>query len=151
MHVHPVLGEPTLMLAFEGWNDACEAASSAVSFVNSRLRGVPLAEIDSDDYYDFTVRRPLVQYQAGKSSAITWPTNEFRYGVTDEGLELITGLGVEPHMRWRSYCEAIVELAATPAKVLFGLGVGLGSWVHHQFREDENEVEVEDSGGVEVA
>jgi proteasome assembly chaperone (PAC2) family protein len=111
MHVHPVLGEPTLMLAFEGWNDACEAASSAIGFVNSRLRGVPLADIDPDDYYDFTVRRPVVQYQAGRSSEISWPSNEFRYGVTDEGLELITGLGVEPHMRWRGYCESIVELA----------------------------------------
>ena len=111
MHVHPVLGEPTLMLAFEGWNDACESASSAISFVNSRLRGVPLAEIDPDEYYDFTVRRPAVRYHAGQSSAIAWPSNEFRYGVTDDGLELITGLGVEPHMRWRSYCESIIELA----------------------------------------
>ena len=111
MHVQPVLGEPTLMLAFEGWNDACESASSAIHFVDARLRGVPLAEIDPDDYYDFTVRRPVVQYQAGASGPIGWPSNEFRYGVTEEGVELITGLAVEPHMRWRSYCESIVELA----------------------------------------
>jgi predicted ATP-grasp superfamily ATP-dependent carboligase len=111
MHVQPVLGEPTLMLAFEGWNDACESASSAIHFVDARLRGVPLAEIDPDDYYDFTVRRPAVQYQAGASGPIVWPSNEFRYGVTEEGVELITGLSVEPHMRWRSYCESIVELA----------------------------------------
>lgn len=111
MHVQPVLGEPTLMLAFEGWNDACESASSVIRFVDARLRGVPLAEIDPDDYYDFTVRRPQVRYQAGVSGPISWPRNEFRYGVADEGIELITGLGVEPHMRWRSYCESIVELA----------------------------------------
>lgn len=111
MHVQPILGEPTLLLAFEGWNDACESASSAVHFINDTLRGVPLADIDPDDYYDFTVRRPTVEYRAGKSSAITWPSNEFRYGVTEDGLELITGLGVEPHMRWQSYCDAILELA----------------------------------------
>ncbi len=111
MHVHPVLGEPTLMLAFEGWNDASESASSAVEFVNRAVRGVPLAEIDPDDYYDFTVRRPHVQYRSGGSSAISWPSNDFHYGVTEEGLELITGIGVEPHMRWRSYCESVVELA----------------------------------------
>lgn len=111
MHVHPVLGEPTLMLAFEGWNDACEAASSAIRFVNSNLRGVPLAEIDPDDYYDFTVRRPEIRYQSGKAGTIAWPATEFRYGVSEEGLELITGHGVEPHLRWRSYCESIVELA----------------------------------------
>jgi proteasome assembly chaperone (PAC2) family protein len=111
MHVQPILGEPTLILAFEGWNDACESASLALSFINETLRGVPLADIDPDDYYDFTVLRPEVQYRTGKSSAVVWPTNEFRYGVSEEGLELITGLGTEPHMRWRSYCEVIVELA----------------------------------------
>ena len=110
MHVQPVLGEPTLMLAFEGWNDACESASTAIRFVDAHLRGVPLAEIDPDDYFDFTVRRPHVQYSSGQSGEITWPSNEFRYGVTEDGLELITGLGIEPHMRWRSYCESIVEL-----------------------------------------
>ena len=111
MHVHPVLGEPTLLLAFAGWNDACESATAAVEFVNEFLRGVPLADIDPDDYYDFTVSRPEVEYLAGRSGPIVWPSTEFRYGVTAEGVELITGLGVEPHMRWRRYCEAAVELA----------------------------------------
>ena len=100
-----------MLLAFEGWNDACESASSVIRAVDRRLRGVPLAEIDPDDYYDFTVRRPQVRYQAGRSDPIEWPGTEFRYGVTEEGVELITGLGIEPHMRWRSYCESIVELA----------------------------------------
>ena len=58
MHVQPILGEPTLLLAFEGWNDACEAASAALGFVNDELRGAPLADIDPEDYYDFTVLRP---------------------------------------------------------------------------------------------
>lgn len=111
MHVRPILGEPTLVLAFEGWNDACESASTVVRFVDDVVRTVPLAEIDPDEYYDFTVRRPEVHYHAGRSSAIQWPSNEFRYGVTAEGLEIITGLAVEPHTRWRSYCEAVVELA----------------------------------------
>lgn len=111
MHVQPILGEPTLILAFEGWNDACEAASLALGFINENLRGVPLADIDPDDYYDFTVLRPEVQYRAGRSGPVAWPVNEFRYSVSEEGLELITGMGIEPHMRWRSYCETIVELA----------------------------------------
>jgi len=111
MHVRPVLGEPTLLLAFEGWNDACESASSATRFVNDTLRTVPLAEIDPDDYYDFTVCRPQVEYRAGLAGPIHWPSNEFRYGVTEDGREVIVGLGIEPHMRWRSYCDAVIELA----------------------------------------
>jgi proteasome assembly chaperone (PAC2) family protein len=100
-----------MMLAFEGWNDACEAASSSACFVNDLVRSVPLADIDPDDYYDFTVRRPQVEYQNGASGPISWPSNEFRYGLTEEGHELIVGIGVEPHLRWRSYCEAVIELA----------------------------------------
>lgn len=111
MHVRPVLGEPTLLLAFEGWNDACESASSAIRFVNESLLSVPLAEIDPDEHYDFTVRRPHVRYRNGAIAPVRWPSNEFRYGVTEEGVELIAGIGVEPHMRWQGYCDAVVELA----------------------------------------
>ena len=111
MHVQPILGEPTLLLAFTGWNDACESASGALAFTNDFLRGVPLADIDPDEYYDFTVLRPEVQYKAGRSGPIVWPSNEFRYGVTEDGLELITCLGIEPHLRWRSYSDTVVELA----------------------------------------
>lgn len=100
-----------MMLAFEGWNDACESASTAIEFVSEAVHGVPLAGIDPDDYYDFTVRRPHVKYVHGEAKPVSWPSNEFRYGVSDEGIELITGLGVEPHLRWRSYCDAVVELA----------------------------------------
>jgi proteasome assembly chaperone (PAC2) family protein len=111
MHVRPVLGEPTLLLAFEGWNDACESATSAAHFVNEAIRTVPLAEIDPDDYYDFTVCRPMVEYRSGLAGPVSWPTNDFRYGVTEDGREVIVGVGIEPHMRWRSYCDAIIELA----------------------------------------
>ncbi len=111
MHVRPVLGEPTLLLAFEGWNDACESATSATQFLNDTIRTVPLAEIDPDDYYDFTVCRPQVEYRAGLAGPIRWPTTEFRFGVTEDGREVIIGVGIEPHMRWRSYCESVIELA----------------------------------------
>jgi proteasome assembly chaperone (PAC2) family protein len=111
MHVRPVLGEPTLLLAFEGWNDACESASSATQFLNDAMRTVPLAEIDPDEYYDFTVCRPQVEYRAGLAGPIRWPATEFRYGVAEDGREVIVGVGIEPHMRWRSYCESVIELA----------------------------------------
>jgi hypothetical protein len=111
MHVQPILGDPTLLLAFEGWNDAGCAASTAVRFVNDMMNGVPLAEIDPDEYFDFTVLRPEVRYRSGRGGQIVWPATEFRYGVVEEGHEIITGLGIEPHLRWRSFCDSVVELA----------------------------------------
>jgi proteasome assembly chaperone (PAC2) family protein len=100
-----------LVLAFEGWNDACESASSAAHFVNDTLRTVPLAEIDPDDYYDFTVCRPQVEYRGGLALPVSWPSTDFRYGVTEDGREVIVGVGIEPHLRWRGYCESVIELA----------------------------------------
>ncbi|MBK7949087.1 MAG: hypothetical protein IPK00_10165 [Deltaproteobacteria bacterium] len=70
------------------------------------MRTVPLAEIDPDDYYGFTVRRPEVRYQVGRSSAIRKLNNEFRYGVPAEGLGAHHGSWPSrPHTRWRSYSE----------------------------------------------
>ncbi len=108
MHVRPVLGEPNLILAFEGWNDAWESASLAARHVNEAVRSVPLADIDPDEFYDFTVRRPNVRYRGGISGPISWPKNEFRYGATEEGKEVIVGIGIEPHMRWRKYADAVI-------------------------------------------
>ena len=64
MHVKPKLREPSLLLAFEGWNDAGEAASGAARYVERALRAVPLAEIDGEEFFDFTVCRPRVRLDA---------------------------------------------------------------------------------------
>lgn len=114
-----------MVLAFGGWNDAGDAATTALRFLDSALHSVPLAEIDADEFFDFTVRRPeILQRPAPKrivadgerggppprERVILWPHTELRYGSIDESRELITGLGIEPHMRWRRYCDAVVEL-----------------------------------------
>ena len=57
----PVLRRPILLAAFEGWNDAGDAASSAVEHLALMWDAEPLADIDSDDYYDFQVNRPTIK------------------------------------------------------------------------------------------
>lgn len=100
-----------MLLAFEGWNDAGESATSALQFINEAIQSVPLAEIDPEEFYDFTVRRPAVVQLDTHARRIDWPSNEFRYGSVDGSRELIIGIGAEPHLHWRSYCDAIVDLA----------------------------------------
>lgn len=100
-----------MVLAFEGFNDAGEAATRALSFVADAIRAVPLAELDCQDYYDFTVRRPNIVLDANRERRIVWPTNDFRFGAIDANREIVTGLGVEPHMRWQGFCDHVVELA----------------------------------------
>jgi proteasome assembly chaperone (PAC2) family protein len=98
-------------MAFEGWNDAGDAASTAARHVVDRFTAVTFANIDSEPFYDFTDTRPLVRLDDGERN-IEWPTNEF-HGVVIEGAErdLIVLIGLEPQLRWRTYTEQIVTLA----------------------------------------
>jgi len=110
IHVQPTLREPVLLLAFDGWNDAGEAASSAARYVSDALQCVPLAEIDPEEFYDFTVRRPCVRLLEGAVRRIEWPKSEFRYGQMDALRDIVIGIGAEPHLRWRSYCDHVMRL-----------------------------------------
>jgi len=109
--VRPELRDPTLVLAFEGWNDAGEAATSAVRYVVDALGAAPLAEIDPEPFFDFTVRRPRVEIADDGVRRIAWPVTELRYGSADPERDLVLGLAIEPHFRWRLYADRILELA----------------------------------------
>ena len=111
MHVEPVLRDPALILAFAGWNDAGEAATAALRYLDVAIHAAPLAEIDCEDFFDFTVRRPDVVRGDSGQRIIEWPTAQFRFGPVDAQREVVTGVGVEPHMRWRGFSDCIVELA----------------------------------------
>lgn len=110
--VRPELDEPALLLAFEGWNDAGESATSAAHYFSDAMRGAPLAEIDPEEFYDFTVNRPIVSLDAGGVRQIGWPTTRFRYGSLGPERPLIVGVGPEPHLRWRGYCDHVLRLVA---------------------------------------
>jgi hypothetical protein len=126
MHVEPTLADASMVLAFEGWNDAGESATSAVRYLDDAIRSVPLAEIDGEDFLDFTVRRPTLRIEGGRRRVIDWPRSRFRYGSVDPSRELVTGHCIEPHMHWRAYCELLAELvsALRPRRVIL-----LGAYV----------------------
>jgi hypothetical protein len=108
--VEPVLENATLVAAFEGWNDAGEAATGAARYVESAIHAVPLAEIDGEEFLDFTVRRPWVRSGAGGARSIEWPVTRLSYGECGAAHELVVAIGVEPHLRWRAYCDLFVHL-----------------------------------------
>jgi predicted ATP-grasp superfamily ATP-dependent carboligase len=110
LFVRPVLRDAPLLLAFEGWNDAGEAASSALRYVARQVGAVPLGEIDCEEFFDFTVARPLVGTGEGGLRRIEWPHTVFRYGSMDPDRELVVGWGPEPHLRWRRYCDLVLAL-----------------------------------------
>lgn len=109
MHVEPALRDAPMVLAFEGWNDAGEAASTAVRYMDQSICSVPLAEIDGEDFLDFTVQRPTVRQDPNVGRIIEWPSLAFRYGSVDSSREIVVGLGVEPHLRWRRFIDTVAE------------------------------------------
>jgi proteasome assembly chaperone (PAC2) family protein len=107
------LSHPVLLAAFEGWNDAGDAATSAVEHLEAEWSAEPVAAIDPDDYYDFQVNRPMVQLVDGLTRKITWPTTRVsvcRPPGADRDVVLVRG--VEPNMRWRGFCLELVEISA---------------------------------------
>jgi hypothetical protein len=108
--VEPVLENATLVAAFEGWNDAGESATAAARYVETAIHAVPLAEIDSEEFLDFTVRRPCVRAAEDGARTIEWPVTRVSYGAIDGSRELVVVIGTEPHLRWRAYCDLFRSL-----------------------------------------
>ncbi|MFL6162554.1 MAG: PAC2 family protein [Jatrophihabitantaceae bacterium] len=106
----PELTDPVLVAAFEGWNDAGDAATGAVEHLELTWQSRLLAEIDPDDYYDFQVNRPTVSQVDGVSRRISWPTTRLsvcRPAGADFDLVLVRG--IEPNMRWRTFCDELID------------------------------------------
>lgn len=108
----PALRQPVLILAFAGWNDAGEAATSAAQFLCSRLNAEKFASLDPEEFYNFAELRPRVRLTKGLQREIVWPANEFFY-CQDPGLvqDLIIGVCIEPHLKWKTYVQSILDLA----------------------------------------
>src|SRR3989442_7815868 len=77
----PNLRRPVLIMAFAGWNDASEVATTAVRFLVSRWEAKKLAEVDPEDFYNFTRVRPHVRIEEDFRRVITWPDNAFYFHV----------------------------------------------------------------------
>ncbi|CAN5337368.1 PAC2 family protein [soil metagenome] len=109
--VLPELTEPMLVGAFEGWNDAGDAASSAVEHLELIWDARPLAALDPDDYYDFQVNRPTVSLVDGVSRRIEWPTTRLSVcRPPDSSRDIVLMRGIEPNMRWRTFCDELLEI-----------------------------------------
>lgn len=104
----PTLEKPILIAAFDGWNDAGDAATWAVRHLAQRWDAETFAEIDPEAFYDFSNLRPVVELD-GDQRVLHWPENAF--AATAEPRSLILLQGIEPQMRWRTYTHQIISLA----------------------------------------
>lgn len=108
----PALRQPDLIAAFLGWPDAASVSTGTVSYFIDKLPAVRFAEIKSDDYYNFTLLRPSVLIESGIMRPVKTSINNFYYWLNTNGeRDLILFTGIEPHLKWESYAETLVELA----------------------------------------
>src|SRR5213594_552432 len=115
IHARPEgLRRPILIMAFGGWNDAAESATTAVRYLGTSFRAEKFAEIDPEEFYHFGLSRPYVRFKQGSETEreITWPATEFSITQASElARDVIVGVAVEPHLRWKTYCSLVLDLA----------------------------------------
>ncbi|MEW6297715.1 MAG: PAC2 family protein [Thermodesulfobacteriota bacterium] len=108
----PTLTNPVFVAAFAGWNDAGGAATHAAQFLVQRLQARRFATLDPEEFYNFSELRPQVRLRDGLYREVIWPANEFFYSraaIPERGLVL--GVGIEPHLKWKTYATTLLDLA----------------------------------------
>src|SRR5215217_5847652 len=108
----PALRKPVMVCAFNGWNDAGEAASAAVSFIHASFDAEEVASIDPEEFFDFTAVRPTVRLIDGVTREIDWPFGRLSAAAVPgaEG-DLVLFQATEPSLRWRRYTDNLVATA----------------------------------------
>lgn len=111
----PELERPVLIAGFTGWNDAAEAASLAVGTVEEASEAKRFGSFDGEEFFDYQATRPQIKLVEGVTRTIEWPENVL--SVTGGNVEALGGRGAlllsgpEPNFRWRSFSQAVVDLA----------------------------------------
>ena len=106
------LREPVMIAAFEGWNDAGESATGAITHLLTVWSHQQLASLDPEEYYDFQVNRPTIKVDEKVVREIVWP-NTIVYAVSTPHLshDFLIVKGIEPSMRWRRFADEVLDLA----------------------------------------
>jgi proteasome assembly chaperone (PAC2) family protein len=119
------LVDPVVIAAFEGWNDAADAATGVVDHLIRVWDARIVGAIDPEDFYDFQVNRPMVGADERGHRRITWPTTQIAVASPPElDRDVILVRGIEPNMRWRQFC---AEILAACDQLGGGLVVTLGA------------------------
>ena len=105
------LVEPVMVAAFEGWNDAGEAASAVIDHLTDVWGATELVSLDSEEYYDFQVTRPQVTAVNGAHQGIHWPGVKVLLTRSPEGRDVVLVRGDEPSMRWRGFASDLLSIA----------------------------------------
>jgi predicted ATP-grasp superfamily ATP-dependent carboligase len=120
----PELHNTIAVAAFEGWNDAGEAASGALEHLDAVWEANPILEIDDEAYYDYQVNRPVIRLVDGVTRELVWPSMRISHcRPPGSNRDIVLMHGVEPNMRWRTFCAellAVVDKLNVDTVVILG-------------------------------
>lgn len=128
----PDLDSPVAIVAFEGWNDAADAATGLIDHLIEQWDARQIGELDPDDFYDFQVNRPMVDTNEHGHRVITWPAVTIHLARPRElGRDVLLIKGPEPSMRWRQFCaELLSVLDRTETELVITLGALMADSPH---------------------
>ncbi|MEE8490688.1 MAG: PAC2 family protein [Acidimicrobiia bacterium] len=107
----PSLRAPVAVMAFEGWNDASEAASGTVAYLIGQYDAEPFAIVDPETFINFEETRPTIVVEDGQAREVSWPaTRLYAAEMTDRDHDLVVVVGSEPQLRWQGFAQVITDL-----------------------------------------
>ncbi len=126
------LHRPVLLVALRGWFDVADVATGALDWLVKGRALTTVASIDPDPFYDFTQERPEAYLDDDGERQLRWPTNDVKIvRLTGAAHDLVILSGVEPHLHWRTFVDAIVEVARrTRSEVVVTVGAAADAVPH---------------------
>ncbi|MEE9185066.1 MAG: PAC2 family protein [Acidimicrobiia bacterium] len=107
----PSLRAPVAVMAFEGWNDASEAASGTVAYLIGQYDAEPFAIVDPETFINFEETRPTIVVEDGQAREVSWPaTRLYAAEMADRDHDLVVVVGSEPQLRWQGFAQVITDL-----------------------------------------
>ena len=97
-----------LLVAFEGWNDAGEAASGAVRAIRDQLGLVTRVELEPEDYFDYQFNRPTVALDESGARRLEWPSVTF-FAPPDDVPGVHVLIGTEPSRGWKTFASEVLD------------------------------------------
>ena len=126
----PEVSSPVMVCAFAGWNDGGEAATMAARHLRDRFGARRFGRLDPEEFFDFQVNRPTVTLDAGATRRLEWPACEL-FHARPSGRDLLLFIGVEPNLRWRTFCASLLEVCSRlEVELLITLGTYLADVPH---------------------
>lgn len=106
------LGSRVLIVAFDGWNDAGEAASAVTAHVRKVGQHSPAFAVDPELYFDYQYTRPQISVDADGSRTIAWPdATVYKPTLRSDGAEVWVLSGYEPARAWQAFVAEFIDFA----------------------------------------